>query len=145
MKKSLAVGGVALLVAACSSSDVGPFAPTAEEKASQRIAAQNAMCAIDNQARCDHLIENRILFGRFFAPETLGGMEEPEKLRGRKLTTKFVSEAVAGIQQCTRVTAPSIPIVKGMVIDGGKYTVMGTSPLLEGSSTCFITPQTEGT
>lgn len=145
MKKFFAVGCVALVSAACSSTDVGPYAPTAEEKATERVAAQKAMCAIDNQARCDHLIENRLLFGRFFAPETLGGMEEPEKLRGRKITTKFVSEAVAGIQQCTRVTEPSIPIVKGMIIDGGKYSVMGTSPLLEGSSTCFITPQTEGT
>ncbi len=145
MKKSLAMACIAIVSASCSSTDVGPYAPTAEEKATERVATQKAMCAIDNRARCDHMIENRLLFGRFFAPPTLGGMEEPEKLRGRKITTKFVSEAVAGIQQCNRVTAPSIPIVKGMVLDGGTYTLMGTSPLLEGSSTCFITPQTEGT
>lgn len=135
---------IALFVAACSSTDIGPYALTDDDKAKQVSAAGKTMCAIENRARCDHLIENRLLFGRFFAPETLGGMDEAEKLRGRSVTTKFVVEAVAEIKQCNRINSPSIPIVKGMDIAGGKYTVMGTSPLLEGESTCFITPQVEG-
>ncbi len=143
MKNSAIALCIGLVAVACTSRDVGPHALTAEEKAAEARAVQNAGCGIENQARCDHLIENRILFGRFFAPETLGGMDESEKLRGRRITTKFVVEAAAAIRQCNRVVDDSITIIKGMEINGGKFLVKGTSPLVQQSSTCFITPQPE--
>ena len=144
MRNLTLIGICAVLVTACPSRDVGPNAPTAQDKTNETVAAQKSMCTIENQTRCDHLIENRNLFGRFFAPQTLGGMDENEKQRGRRITTKFVVEAVAAINQCKRVELTSIPIVKGMIIAKQKFNVMGTSPLVKGESTCFITPQTEG-
>lgn len=143
MRNQFILVGLAILAVACTSRDVGPYAPTAEDKNLESQAAQKAMCGIENQARCDHLIENRLLFGRFFSPETLGGMDESEKFRGRRVTTKFVVEAVAAIKQCNRVDALSVNIVKGMEIAGKKFDVKGTSPLVEQESTCFITPSSE--
>ena len=101
-----------MMLFACTSREVGPYAPTAEDKRTEALAAQNSMCRIENQARCAHVIENRILMSRFFAPENLGGMREDEKFRGRRITTRFISEAVAGINQCQRVTADSIVILR---------------------------------
>jgi len=141
--KKLASASFVFLAAACSSSTVGPDALSSDQRALQKKAAANASCVIENQARCDHLIENRILFGRFFAPEFVGGMDEDEKARGRRLTTKFVVEAVADIKQCTRASDNTVAIINGMEIDGGKYDVLGTSPLLPQASKCFITRQTE--
>ncbi|MEL7430272.1 MAG: hypothetical protein AAFN43_09755 [Pseudomonadota bacterium] len=143
MKRAAVFSVFAFAMVACTSHDYGPYALTNEDKALQRVAAGKAMCVIDNQARCDHLIENRILFGRFFAPETLGGMPEDEKIRGRRVTTKFVVEALAGINQCNRVGGQSINIIKGMEIDGRRFDVKGTSPLVETQSACFIEPATE--
>ncbi len=134
---------LSLLAASCTSRDVGPYAPTAEDKNLEKIAASKPMCVIDNQARCDHLIENRLLFGRFFAPETLGGLDESEKFRGRRITTKFVVEALAATNQCVAPSEPTVTIVRGMIIDGRRFDAKGTSPLVEQQSSCFITPSAE--
>jgi hypothetical protein len=37
----------------------------------------------------------------------------------------------------------SLKIIKGMEIAGKKFDVMGTSPLVQQTSKCFITPQLE--
>ena len=139
----------AFLVTACSSTDVGPNAPTAEDRQNEQIAAQNAMCAFEphpqgKQSPCAHLIENRLLLGRFFAPETLGGFDEAEKLRGRRITTKFIVNAAAGIKQCRKVSAESITVIRDVKIAGGTYLLKGTAPLSEVNSSCFLTPETEG-
>jgi len=134
---------VALLLVACSSRDVGPFALTQEEKAVEANAVTKLMCRVENQARCGHVIDNRILFGRFFAPETLGGLDEGEKFRGRQVTTKFIAEAVAGINQCQKVTETSVSLVKNLIIAGGTYEFRGTSPLDQDNSACFLTQFTE--
>ena len=144
MKLIFLVSVLAMITVACTSRDVGPYARTDAERQKEFQAAQNAECVFENQARCDHLIENRGLFGRFFAPETQGGMDENEKFRGRRITTNFVVEAVASIKQCNRVSAESVTIINGMEINGAKYLVRGTSPLAQQSSSCFITPQREG-
>ncbi|MEM7290291.1 MAG: hypothetical protein AAF412_08000 [Pseudomonadota bacterium] len=143
MRKLLFLFIPSLIIVACTSRDVGPYVLSAEDKSLEQKAAANAMCAIQNQARCDHLIENRTLFGRFFAPQTLGGMDESEKFRGRSVTTKVVVEALSAINQCTRVTGNSVTIIKGMQIDGKKFDVQGSSPLVEGQSACFIEPSPE--
>ena len=142
MKKLLVVFACAV-AAACTSGSGSSSVSSSDSQSLQRQAAANVMCAIENQARCDHLIENRVLFGRFFTPEFLGGMDEDEKKRGRRITTKFVVEALADIKQCRRVTDNSVTIVDGMEIDGKSYTVKGTSPLKMQMSQCFITPQPE--
>ena len=130
------------MAVACTSRDVGPYAPTAEDKQNEALAAQNAMCAFENQARCSHVIENRILMSRFFAPETLGGMDESEKFRGRRVTTKFIVEAAAAIKQCRRVTEESLIVLKDVDINGAKWQMKATKPVNETSS-CFITPEPE--
>lgn len=134
---------IALVAVACTSRDFGVNRTTSEDRAKQAVAAQYVGCAFENQARCDHLIENRTLFGRFFAPATLGGMDENEKFRGRQITTKFVVEALSTIKQCNPVTDESVTIISGMEINGAKYLVKGTSPLQQQSSACFISPETE--
>ncbi|MDJ0614371.1 MAG: hypothetical protein QNJ29_11920 [Rhizobiaceae bacterium] len=143
MRKLVAFVCIAVFAVACTSRDVGPYAPTTEEKSLEQIAATKSMCVIQNQARCDHLIENRSLFSRFFAPATLGGLDESEKFRGRRITTKFVVEALAATNQCVPPSGPSVTIVKGMEIDKRRFDVKGTSPLLEQQSSCFITPSSE--
>ena len=65
MRVIIAVSVLVLIAVACTSRDIGPYALTSEDKARQAAAAGKAQCAIENQPRCDHLIENRILFGRF--------------------------------------------------------------------------------
>ena len=130
-------------MAACTSRDVGPYAATPEDKQQEKVAASKAMCVIDNRARCDHLIENRQLFARFFAPATLGGLDESEKFRGQRITTKFVVEALAATNQCVAPVEPSVIIINSMQIDGRKFDVKGTSPLQEQQSSCFITPSLE--
>lgn len=143
MRHYLALLCLCILVTACTSRDVGPYAPTAEEKGQEKLAATRAMCVIENQARCDHLIENRVLFGRFFVPSVLGGLDESERIRGRRITTKFVIEALAMNNQCVAPAEPSIAIVTGMQIDGRLFDVKGTSPLKEQQSSCFISPSSE--
>lgn len=143
MRNTLTLISATLILVACTSRDVGPYAPTAEDRSQEAVAASKAMCVIDNQARCNHLIENRILFGRFFAPETLGGLDESKKFRGRRITTQFVVEALAATNQCVPPQEPSVNIVRGMEIDGKRFDVKGTSPLIEQQSSCFITPSLE--
>ena len=143
MTRVFMVIAIAVLAVSCNSRDVGPYAPDAQDRANQQIAAQKAMCAMEDQARCDELIENRLLFARFFAPESFGGMDESEKFRGRSVVTKKVVESVAAIKQCNRVDGETIAILKGMDVAGVKHEVRGTSPLVPQSSTCFISPQPE--
>ena len=140
---TIAIVAIAVVAVACSSRNIGPNAPTAEDLANETLAVQKTQCAIENQARCAHLIENRTLFARFYTPETLGGMTENEKVKGRRITTKFVVEAVAAIKQCNRVTAESITLIRGMAINGRKYLVKGTAPLEPQTSICFLMPQPE--
>ena len=143
MRRKFGIAVAGIILVGCSSHDIGPYALTDEDKAQQRLAASRAMCRIENQKRCDHLIENRTLFGRFFAPQTVGGLDEDEKIRGRRITTKFVVEALSTVQQCNRVEGQSVKIISGMEIDKRKFDVMGSSPLIENQSACFIQPSTE--
>ena len=131
---------LALVVAACTSRDVGPYAPTEAEKQTELKATQNIMCAFENQARCAHLIENRLLLSRFYLYETLGGLNESEKYRGRSVTNKFVAEAAANIRQCRRVSGDTVSIIKGLELAGSTYEVRGSSPLSEEDSACFLAP-----
>ena len=142
MRRLIVPGLLCGLAVACTSRDVGPYAPTAEDKQNEALAAQNAMCAFENQARCTHVIENRILMARFFAPETLGGMNESEKFRGRRVTTKFIVEAAASVKQCRRVTQESVILLKNVDINGGKWLMKATKPVNE-SAACFLTPDPE--
>jgi len=141
MKKLAVPVLLGLAISACTSTDVGVNAPTAEDKAIHAQALNKLMCRVENQARCAHVIENRILFGRFFAPKTLGGLEEDEKRRGRRITTKFIAEAVANINQCQPVTAESVVLVKDLKLAGGTYEFKGTSPLDQQTSACFLITQ----
>lgn len=143
MKRSLIVSCVVVLAVACTSRDVGPYAPDAQDKANQQLAAQKVFCVMEDQSRCDELIENRLLFARFFAPESFGGMDEGEKFRGRSVVTKKVVESVAAIKQCNRVQGDTIAILKGMDVAGSKYEVRGTSPLVPQNASCFLAPQPE--
>ena len=139
-----------LVLSACSSTDVGPNAPTAQDKANEQLAVQNVMCAFEphpegKQSSCDHLIENRLLLGRMFLPATLGGIDEAEKIRGRRVTTKFIVKAAASIKQCQKVSLENtITIIRDVKIAGGTYLLKGTAPLEEGVASCFITPVVEG-
>ncbi len=142
MRKLLHIFGAALLLAGCSSTGAGQGDTDSQYRSLELAAAGNLQCAWENQARCSHMIENRSLMARFFAPETLGGLNEPEKQRGRRITTKFVVEAAAAINQCRRVTAKSVTIVKDVRISEKGYRVEGTAPL-NASSSCFLTPDPE--
>ena len=142
MRRLGALGILGMLAVACTSRDVGPYAPTAEDKQNEVLAAQNAMCAFENQARCSHVIENRILMSRFFAPETLGGMDESEKFRGRRVTTKFIVEAAASIKQCRKVSQEAVILLKDVDINGGKWQMKATKPV-DANASCFITPSPE--
>lgn len=149
MKKVWSPVIFATFLAACSSTELGPNAPTAEFKAKEQLAVKNQMCAFDphpegKQSPCAHLIENRLLFGRIFAPETLGGLDEAEKIRGRRITTKFIVDAASKIKQCRRVPLENtINIIRDVKIAGGTYLLKGTAPLSEESSSCFLTPDQE--
>jgi len=134
---------LALVVAACvSSKEIGPYAPTAEDRNLELAAIGKLQCAWENQTRCAHMIENRTLFGRIFSPETVGGLKETEKLQGRRATTKFIVEATAAINQCRPVAGKSVIIVKDVRLAKKGYRVEGTSPLSDTSS-CFLAPDPE--
>lgn len=141
---------IAMFLAACSSTDIGPNAPTQEFKATEQVALQNLMCAFEphpegKQSPCAHLIENRLLLGRFFSPLLPRGMKEAEQNRGRRITTKFIVEAAAKIQQCRKVPLENtINVIRDVKIAGGTYLLRGTSPLSEENSSCFLTPAQEG-
>jgi len=134
---------------ACSSTNLGPNAPTQEELALEQKAVQNLMCAFEphpegKQSPCAHLIENRQLLNRFFAPAGIGNLTESEKIRGRRITTRFVVNAAGSISQCQRVTSEdTVNIIRDVKIANGTYLVKGTSPLLEESSSCFLTQSQE--
>ena len=138
-RKGIAGAGL-MVLASCVSTDIGPNAYTKEDLQTQRIAGQNAGCAIENQERCKHVIENRILMARFFAPKTLGGLREDEKIKGRRVTTRFVAEAAAAISACRRVTQEALPLIRDMDLDGSKFTLKATAPITE-TSTCFLEPE----
>lgn len=142
MTRFLAVISFAFLVVACSSQNLGPHAPDAAELQNHKLAAQNAMCAFENQARCAHVIEHRLLMSRFFAPQGIGGMNESEKVKGRRITTKFIVEAAAAIKQCRRVTEDSIVILDDVKINGGTWQMKATKPADENAA-CFIIPEPE--
>ncbi|MEM9331358.1 MAG: hypothetical protein AAGA53_08520 [Pseudomonadota bacterium] len=133
---------ISCVLVACTSRDVGPYAPTSDDKRNEALAVKNAMCTFENQERCAHVIENRTLMSKFFLPETLGGIDETEKFRGRRITTKFVVEAAAAIAQCVPVTQESIVILRDVKIAGGTYQMRATKPVNQ-SSACFITPDPE--
>lgn len=139
----------ALLLTACSSGSVTQTSEEQQFAAREQRALQNLMCAFEphpegKQSPCAHLIENRVLLSRFFAPATLGGFNEAEKNRGRRITTNFIVNAAANINQCNRVSPENtINIIRDVKIAGGTYAVMGTSPLTEETSSCFITPDKE--
>ncbi len=141
---------IAMILAACSSTTVGPNAPSEQDKANEQLALQNMMCAFEphpegKQSPCAHMIENRLLLGRYFAPQTLGGLKDAEKSRGRRITTKFIVEAAARIKQCRKVPLENtINIIRDVKIAGGTYLLRGTSPLSEENSSCFLTPYQEG-
>lgn len=132
---------VLLVLAACSNTNSQSSGDTSYE-ALELAASNNLQCAWENQQRCSHVIENRALFARFFAPPTLGNMEEAEKNNGRRVTTRFIVEATAGINQCQKVGSNSIPLVKDVRIAGKGYRVEGTAPLSQ-ASRCFLTPDPE--
>lgn len=145
MKKPVASLLFAMLAVACTTEQVrqlGPNALTAEDKQNEQLAIQNIMCVFENQDRCSHVIENRGLMTRFFAPETQGGMEEEDKNRGRRITTKFIVEAAATIKQCRRVTEESLVVLRDIKIAGGTYLLKATKPA-DTSSACFLTPAPE--
>lgn len=150
MKKLLSPLLVAMALVGCSSTDIGPNAPTADYKAKEQVALQNMMCAFEphpegKQSPCAHMIENRLLLGRFFAPVRPRGMNETEQNRGRRITTKFIVEAAAKIQQCRKVPLENtINVIRDLKIAGGTYALKGTSPLSEENSSCFLTPEQEG-
>ena len=139
MRKLFLIASAAILLA-CTSRDVGPYAPTAQDKTNEQLAVQNALCGFENQNRCNHVIENRLLLSRFFAPATLGGLDEAEKFRGRRVTTRFVVEAAAGIQQCRKVFDDSVILLKDMDIAGSKWQMKATKPVGP-TATCFISPE----
>ncbi len=149
MKKPLLSLSIATVLVACSPT-AGPRFEAQQLKANEQLAAQNIMCAFEphpegKQSPCAHLIENRILFGRIFSPETLGGLPEGDKIRGRRVTTKFIVEAAASIKQCRKVPLESsITIIRDVQFAGQTYLLKGTPPLLEENSSCFLTPETEG-
>ena len=142
MKKRFAVILTCLALVGCTSEKYGPYALTDEQRKAEAIAATKVMCRIEQQDRCAHVIENRQLMARFFKVETQGGLEEEEKKRGRRITTNYVVEAVAAINQCTPVSEDSIPLLRDMKINGGTYIMMATKPVNE-SAACFITPDPE--
>lgn len=145
MIQSLTVLASGLLLVACSSTSIGPNAPTQEDLALENAAVQNQMCAFEphpegKQSACAHLIENRQLLSRFFAPEGVGRLEQSEKNRGRRITTRFIVNAAAKIKQCQKVPLENtLNIIRDVKIAGETYVVKGTSPLIEESSSCFLT------
>ena len=142
MRKHFLVVMTGLVLAACTGDNFGPHALTAEDRENQVVAAKKIMCRIEQQDRCAHVIKNRQLMTRFFKPDTQGGLKEDEKKRGRRITTKYIVEAVAAINQCTPVIEESLVLLRDVKIDGGTYLLKATIPADE-SAACFITPDPE--
>ena len=134
---------IGVIMAACvQTSDVGPEARTPEFKALELAAVGKLQCAWENQERCNHMIDKRTLFPRFFAAEGLGGLTEDAKANGRRVTTKFIVEATGSINQCRPVNDKSIVLLKNVQIAKKLYQVEGTSPL-DANSSCFLAPLSE--
>jgi len=147
--KSFAMLAGGLFLVACSSTNLGPNAPTQQELALEQKAVQNLMCAFEphpegKQSPCAHLIENRQLLNRFFAPAGIGNLNEAEKIRGRRITTRFIVNAAGSINQCRKITSENtVNIIRDIEIADGTYLVKGTSPLSEENSSCFLTQSLE--
>lgn len=137
MRHALPLMSAVILLSACSTAGTDRTSPEAQYRALELAAVGNLQCAWENQTRCSHIIENRSTFARFFAPETLGGITEQRKSDARRVATRFIVEASAGISQCRRVDTPSIPLVRDVQIAGKAYRVEGTSPVTTTSS-CFL-------
>lgn len=129
-----------MLLVACNSRDFGANAPTSKDRANAALAVQKVNCAFENQKACAHIIENRILLARFFAPETLGGLDGDEKVKGRRVTTRFVVDNVAEIKQCRPVAGESIPLIRDIDINNAKYQVHASKPVTP-QSLCFLKPE----
>lgn len=143
IRKASIIVVLAFGLAACvKSTEMGPNAPTAEFAALEVSAVSKLQCAWENQARCQHMVENRAIFGRIFSPEGFGNLDANKKIKGRRVTTKFIVEATAGINQCRQVQQESIPLVKDVRIQDRGYRVEGTAPL-SNSSSCFLIPDPE--
>ncbi len=108
-----------------------------EQQGLEAKAAQNAQCVFEDQFACSHIIENRTVFSRFFAPPGIGKMDENEKLRGQGITTRYVVKAASSIQQCTRTSDKAILLLKNLEISGEPFQVFGTSPLSD-QSKCYL-------
>ena len=144
MKRLLATFCFLALVAGCNSSTSSGSARSGPDQAAlEAQAVAKIGCGFENKARCAHLIENRLLFNRFFQPEVVSRMSENEVVKGRRVTTKFVAETAASIQQCVPVTAESVIIINNIVLAGKPYSVRGTAPLDETASTCFLSQPKE--
>lgn len=128
----------AFLMASCNTLDDGSGLTSADRRAMEVQAAQNAECVFENQARCTHIIENRTQLSLYFAPESLSKLDPNEKNKGMRVTKNFVVEAAAAIKQCNKISDTVLPLIKGMEINGEPHQVMGTSPLSL-QSKCFIT------
>ena len=65
MIKRFAALSLLLALTGCNAETSGVYAADENERAIETKAVSNAMCRIENQARCGHLIENRTVFSRF--------------------------------------------------------------------------------
>ena len=108
----------------------------------QNKAVANVGCVFENQNACSHIVENRLLLASFYSPKGLGNKTEEEKLKGRRITTKFVVEHAGNIQQCRKETAAAILVLNKLEIAGSKYKVLATAPISEQSS-CYLAVDTE--
>ncbi len=140
MKELLLTLTFVAALAGCNSSTTTPAGArtSVDQTAVEAQAVTKLGCAIENKARCTHLIENRLLFNRFFQPQVVSGMTDTEVAKGRRVTTKFVAEAVSSINQCVPVSAESIVVINNIVLAGKPYAVRGTSPLEPATSSCFL-------
>ena len=140
--KKFALPFAALFFAGCNSADTPPGLTTSDYQELQRKAVANAGCVIEDQFACTHVIENRQLLSSFFSPEGLGGKDESEKLRGRRVTTKYVVDAVSAIKQCRKTDSEAIPLLKKLEISDGQYQVLATIPV-SATSSCYMIPDVE--
>lgn len=140
---------IAFIATACSATSGSNLSEKQQFATNEQLAIQNVMCVFEphpegKQSPCAHMIENRLLLGRFFAFETLGGFKESEKAKGRRITTKFIVNAAASIKQCRKVPLENtINIIRDVKIADGTYLLKGTAPLSEENSFCFLTPDLE--
>ena len=138
MKSLMPALASAIFAASCNTADNIPGASEAEQRAHEASAVENVGCVFENQARCAHIIEHRTQLALYFTPDGVGRLDPGAKSKGRRVTTNFVIEAASTIQQCTRIDDPVLRLLPDLEISGGKYQVVGTTPLSE-SSRCYLT------